>query len=228
MSQKTTAKNVIQFPARRSSKVIESTRAEGKQVLMALSLVSCVLAAVFANEQVLKTQRPIYVVSDNNDAESLSRLNRAIASAQPLNPLRDLEWEHKLAQRLGQNPKSIEERTPASFGRPVSALDQVRFGALGGKYRISVKSVNGTEKIDAIDYVESLDSSDRPQHFDRSQFLSEYKHSFSVDFARSEFQSRHGQTEVYGLYDESHKEVGKAMVKLDEEEHFLALEFAPQ
>jgi len=226
MSQDPTAKNVIKFPARRSSRVIEATRSDGKQVLMALSLVSCVLAAVFANDQVLKTQRPIYIVSDNTTTDSLSRLNRAIASAQPLNPLRDLEWEHRLAERLGKNPQPIEERTPASFGRPVSALDQVRFGALGGKYRISVKSVDGTEKIEAIDYVDSLDSSDRPQHFDRSQFLSEYKHSFSVDFSGSELEGRHGQTEVYKLFDDSHRVVGKALVKLDEEEHFLALEFA--
>lgn len=224
MSQNQKNENVIQFPARRSRRVIESTKAEGKQILMALSLVSLVLVAVFANEHVLKSQRPIYIVSDNVTTESLQKLNRAIASARPWDSFRDVEWEHQLARRLG-NTSGAGGRSPASFGRPVSDLDQVRFGALGGKYRISVKSVNGNEKIDAIDYVESMDSSDRPQHLDRAQFLRDYRSSFAIEFTRPEYQGRTGSTEVYSLLDDARHEVGKAMVKIDEEEHFLALEF---
>jgi hypothetical protein len=222
-------KNVIQFPAKKSGRVIESNRTEGHQALMALSLVSLVLVAVFTNEQVLKAQRPIYIVSDNTSTESLQELNRAIASARPLNPLRDIEWEHKLAKRLQEDAAESEsltvDRAPASFGRPVSSLDQVRFGKLGGKYRISFKSVDGEEKVESIDYVESTDASDRPERFSRAQFLKEYKDAFIVKFESLEYQGRNGSTEVYSLRDQSQHEVAQAMVKLDEEDHFLSLEF---
>jgi hypothetical protein len=217
-------KNVIPFPRRRSGRVIESTRAEGKNILIALSVVSLVLVAVFTNEQVLKTQRPIYIVSDNSNTKSLSDLNRAIASTQPLNLLRDVEWEHRLAQRLGSVQRD-GERIPASFGRPTSDLDQIRFGTLGGKYHIAIKSINGLEKIESIDYVESLDSSDRPQTLNRTQFLKENRSYFAVEYASLEYKGRMGSTEVYSLQDESSREVAQAIVKVDEDGRFLALDF---
>jgi hypothetical protein len=223
-------KNVIQFPARKSGRVIESNRKESHQALMALSLVSLVLVAVFTNEQVLKAQRPVYIISDNSRTENLKDLNRAIASAHPLNPIRDIEWEHQLAKQLEADDEVEGEsvtlsRAPASFGRPASSLDQVRFGKLGGKYRISFKSIDGIEKVEAIDYVDSMDSSDRPERFSRAQFLNEYKDSFAVQFDSLEYQGRTGSTEVYSLRDRAQQEVGKAVVKVDEEDHFLALEF---
>lgn len=222
---------IVQFPKRRARKVIEAKKRESRQALVALSLVSLVLVAIFANEQVLKDQRPLYIVSDNSSSQSIQALNRAIASARPFNPLRDLEWEQQLAKKLGHEAKPTElamaeERAPASFGRQASILDQVRFGALAGKYRLAIKNIEGEERVESIEYIDSMESGDRPQMLDRTQFLRDYSRIFAVNFVRPAYSRLEGTTEVYTLEDSSRREVGEALVTVDDEGRFLSLRFA--
>lgn len=220
---------IVPFPKGRARRVIEARKNEGRQTLAALSLVSLILVAVFANELILKTERPIYVVSDNTNFEAVRKLNRAIANAPPANPLRDIEWEHRLARRLGSEP-SIEDRTPASFGSAPDAVDEVRWAYLKGKYRVLNKEVDGASKIEAIAYEEGLDSESRPEFIDPTYFLRKYKDALVVQFATFDYQI--GNSELgkatFILKDLDQHKVGKALFTLDEEGRFIRLEFSQE
>lgn len=213
---------IIQFPKSKTTRVLSYQKSESKQILGALSLVSLVLVAIFANEQIVKSQRPIYVVSDNMNSSSMRDLNRAIASSRPLNPLRDLEWEHQLAKKLGKGNADLgeeSERAPASFGRQASHLDQIRFGVLAGKYRLSSDS---SEKLKDIDYVESLDVGESPQYLNRQTFLRDFRQEMSLSYSTFEFAGLKGTTEFYKLKDKKDQVVGQAQFVLDDQGRFLS------
>lgn len=218
MTMNTEKSQVIPFPKSKSARVIMRKNRESRQAMTSLGVLSFVLVAVFLNEHVLSSGRPNYVVSDNSSSSSLSDLNRAIASSRPMNPLRDLEWEQGLAKKLAST--ELKDRSPASFGRSVSSLDQIRFGTLAGKYRIGVDE---NEKLREIDYIESLDSGDRPQFVDRADFLRSYRSSMSIPFARFELAKADGTTEVYLLKNDADQVVGQAQFRVDDEGRFLHL-----
>lgn len=209
---------VLNFPKSKTTRVLNYQKSESRQILGALSLVSLVLIAVFANDQIVKTQRPVYVVSDNTDASTLRDLNRAIASSRPMNPLRDLEWEHQLAKKL-----QTEDRTPASFGRHVSSMDQIRFGVLAGKYRVST---DAGEKLKEIDYISSLEADEHPQFLDRESFLRKYKESMPLAYSTFEFSGLDGTTEVYKLKDVKDQVIGLAQFTLDDQGRFLTFKLS--
>jgi hypothetical protein len=212
---------IISFPKAKTARVLSYQKSESRQILGALSLVSLVLVAIFANDQLTKTQRPIYIVSDNQSGTSISELNRAIASSRPMNPLRDLEWEHKLAKKLGH--ATDEERAPASFGRQVSGLDQIRFGVLAGKYRVSA---DASDKLKEIDYVASLEADEHPQYIDRESFLRKYRESMPLAYHTFEFKGINGTTEVYSLKDSGDQVLGLAQFTLDDQGRFLSFKLS--
>lgn len=216
---------VIQFPKSKTTRVLSYQKSEAKQILGALSLVSFVLVAIFANEQIVKSQRPIYVVSDNMNSGSMRDLNRAIASSRPMNPLRDLEWEHQLAKKLGKGSSEFDEteRSPASFGRQASNLDQIRFGVLAGKYRLNA---DASEKLKDIDYVESLDTGESPQYLNRQNFLRDYRQEMALPYSSFEFAGVKGTTELYQLKNSKNQVVGQAQFVLDDQGRFLSFKLS--
>lgn len=215
---------ILQFPKDKSKRVRAQRKADGQKWFLTLSLFSFILVAVFSNEQMMKNQRPVYLISDNSP-RSLEQVNRAIASAQPLNLFRDVEWEHSLAKRLGEKDES--NRMPASTAQKISLLDQLRYGVLAGKYRLIS---SGSElqpdnmKLREIEYVESLEIADRPvQIEDHQKFLKQYGSLLPTGFSKSVLAKNERGEETWHLLSESGQIVGRATMRFDDGGHFLGL-----
>jgi hypothetical protein len=213
-------KNVITFPERRSRQTRREQKASVQTALWSLSLVSFMMGALLVNDTVRRSNAPQYLVSDNFQSQDLQRLNRAIASAQPVNPFRDREWEAKIAQRLSQ-----QDRTPASVGKVVSSLDQLRFGPLAGKYRLMDLPGQQESRLQEISYVESVEAQDRPVYLEPSQFLQDYGGLLSIPFAYFDRANHISQDQVreYRLLNAEKQVVGIAAFVMDDEGRFLSL-----
>lgn len=214
-------KKVIQFPKEKSKKVWALKKLEGQRLFLSMSLFSLILVAVFANEQMMRTERPVYVVTNMQGPDRLDALNRAIASAQPMNVFRDLEWEHQLAKRLG---KTQTDRQPASVSEKVTLMDDLRYGPLAGKYRIrSIQSVDAP-RVAEIEYVDSSEITDQPIHLnDARGFLMKYRSLMNVEFERVNLAYQADGQESWQLFNQDQQLVGRAEFKYDSEGHFLGL-----
>lgn len=212
---------IIHFPKGKSTRVINRRRAESRQVLSFLSLISLVLTALYFHDHIVSQNRPIYTVSDNNTSNTYSR---GLASFDMNDSLRDLEWEKGLAKRLSGNEQF--GRVPASFGRPSQGLDELRFGTLAGKYRIVS---DATEKIVSLRYTENLETGDRPEFIEREQFLRNFKAKMSIAYNRFELVSS-SQTagEEYRLISEDGAVVGQAIFKMDGDGRVVSLDLRRQ
>lgn len=215
-------KNVISFPEKQMKKARKQQKAGAKQAVVSLSLVSFLLGALFLNDSLVRSQGPQYLVSDNTSSSDIEKLNRAIANAQPMNPFRDLEWEKKMAQRLGQD--KLEDRTPAAIGKPVSTLEELRFGPLAGKYQVIDQASEKATRIREISYVESAEVNDRPVFLDPDKFLKEYGALLAVEFSLFDKANPH-QTQVreYRLLSDKKEVVGTAAFVMDDEGRFISL-----
>lgn len=212
---------MLKFPKEKSKRVTALQKAETKRLFASLSIISFILVAVFVSDFITRENRPVYVISDNN--RNLQNLNRAIASAQPMNMFRDVEWEHQLAKKLGQ----MEERKPASIGQGANLTDQLRYGELAGKYRLIEKSLDQGGRVKEIEYVDSLEAGDRPIYLrDREGFLSEYRKAFAVPFEKTQLDQSNKKEESYRLLDTQGRVIGKASFQFDEEGHFVSLKVA--
>lgn len=218
-------KKIIPFPEKRMRREKRLQRAEARTAVISLSVASLLLGAVFLNDQLAKQGKSSYLISDNG--QRIDNLNRAIASAQPMNPFRDLEWEKELAERLAKENPSVIGREPASVGRPVSSIDQLRFGTLAGKYRVEDQSIQSETKIKQIDYVQSDDVRDRAVYVEPEIFLKDFGGLMAVNFAYFDA-ANPGQQNVreYRLMDSDKKVVGRAAFVMDEEGRFLSLKIA--
>lgn len=216
-------KNVITFPEKRMRPAKKQQKARTYQAVLSLSLVSLMMGALIINDSVNRSQSQQILVTDTTNASDLQNLNRAIASAHPMNPFRDLEWEKKMAKRLGQS--NLEDRTPASVGRNVTSVDQLRFGALAGKYRLLDRSAAGGSKVQEISYVESSEVNDRPVFLDPQQFLKDYGSLLSVDFALFDRANNPRQEQIreYRLMNSNKQVVGTAAFIMDDEGRFISL-----
>lgn len=219
-------KKVIPFPKEKSKRVWALKKLEGQRLILSMSLFSLVLVAIFANEQILRSERPLYVVTNMQSPSRLDDLNRAIASAQPVNVFRDLEWEHQLAKRLSQESgaegKSL--RQPASVSQKVTLMDDLRYGPLAGKYRIrSIDSV-GTPRVAGIEYMDSNEVTDQPiRLLDAQEFLMKYRTLMNVEFERAGLSYQTDGQEEWQLFDQDQKMVGRAQFKYDSQGYFLGL-----
>ena len=194
-------KNVISLPSRKMKGTDGLQKSEAKQVLLSLSVICLIVSAVMINDSTVRSQRPIYIISDNQlDTE---KLNRAIASAENSTSFRDIEWEHKLARQLAKEnttakmpnattdtntettTDTINERAPSSVGSAVLKIDELRYGALAGKYSM-VNEAQNPKLFSRIEYVASNDVADRPIFLDRKSFLKNYKELLSVAFEKFE------------------------------------------
>ena len=220
-------KKVIQFPKEKSKRVWALKKLEGQRLFLTMSLFSLMLVAIFANEQMMRNERPVYVVTNTEGPGRLDALNRAIASAQPINVFRDLEWEHQLAKRLGKD--SDDSRKPASVSEKLTLMDDLRYGPLAGKYRIrSIDSV-GAPRVAEIEYVDSSEITDQPIHLqDTESFLMKYRELINVEYSRAGLAYQTEGQETWQLFDQEQKLVGRAHVKMDSQGHFLGLQFERQ
>lgn len=217
------ANKVVNFPKEKSKRARAYMKAEAKQVLMSLSLVSLFVGVILINDTVTRERTPIYIVSDNQSQSS--DLNRAIASARPMNLFRDIEWEHDLAQKLGQEP-AIDERVPASVSRNLSSLDQLRYGPLAGKYSVVNRLFKDDPKILEITYVDSYDVSDRPVFLNPEDFLTQYKDLVAVPFETYSLQEKSQSAETFRLLDKTQKPTGTAVFQMDEDGRLLSVRFS--
>ncbi len=218
-------KNIISFPESRMKKIRQSDRMGARQAILSLSIVSVLMGALLLHDTIGRSSRPVYIISDNlQGPNQLESLNRAIASAQPLNPFRDLAWEKNLAQRMGQD-KDITERNPASVSRQISSIDQLRFGALAGKYHVVSQTGGNSVKIQDIEYIDSTEVSDRPIALNPDQFLKQYGALLAVEFSLFDRSNNLAQTQVreYRLLSAEKKVVGTAAFTMDEEGRLLTL-----
>ncbi len=212
---------------------------EAKNAAAAFSILSLFVAVLVINNSFSDKIRPIYVVSGDGgqDASQLAKLNRAIASAEPMNPFRDVEWERKLADKL-----KADERTPASVGKAASVIDDLRFGLLAGKYRFVDISVsqrepqeikahtasNSTESlIKEIHYADSVEANDRPVFVEPEEILNKYGSVFAIAFSSFDRSNPQQNTvREYRLLDGQKKQVGLAAFTMDEEGRFLSLKLS--
>jgi hypothetical protein len=217
-------KNVISFPENKSKAARKIQNQGTTHAVLSLSLVSLMMGALLLNDSVSRSGRAKYLLSDNTTASEIQNLNRAIASAHPMNPFRDLEWEKKLAQRLGQED-SLVARTPAAVGKSATGLEKLRFGTLAGKYRVVDQAQGSQAKVQEISYSDSDDTNDRPVFLKPEQFLQEYGSLLSVDFQHFDKASKTlpGSVQEYELLNDSKKVVGTAAFTMNDEGRFLSL-----
>ncbi len=226
------SKNVISFPENKSRKARRLQRQGAQSAVLSFSLVSLMMGALLLNDSIARSGAARYVVSDNTGASDIQNLNRAIASAHPMNPFRDLEWEKKLAERLSQDP--LAARTPASMGKAANTLEKMRFGVLAGKYRVVDQDTTANvTKVQEISYSDSDDSNDRPVYLNPEEFLREYGSLLSVDFAgfdkategKAPASSSANDSKVreYRLLGKSKQVVGTAAFTMNDEGRFLSL-----
>lgn len=217
-------RKVLQFPKARSKRAIALQKVEAQRFFLGMSLFSLTLVAVFANEQIMKVERPAYVVSNEYDATGNSKFARAIASAQPVHVFRDLEWEHQLAKRLGST--TIDSgRSPASISSRVTLMDDLKYGPLAGKYSIrSIASENSENRVNEIEYIQSDEVTDRPVRLtDTRNFLMKYKSLMKVQYSNAELAYQTEKEEVWQLFDGGQNMVGRAHVALDSNGQLLSM-----
>jgi hypothetical protein len=208
----------------------KSRKTEIRQIMLSLSIVSLIMAAVLVNDSVTGRNRPVYIVSDNSSSGRIEQLNRAIASAHPMDPFHDLEWERQLAKKLG----SADERKPASVSRRISSVDELRYGPLAGNYRFVASTTEDEAKAKAkteaqpgikeIEFVDPVDVAAKPVFLEPETFLTKYGSLLSVSFDsyhKTSVQTASSQQEYELLKDE--KVVGVAQFQMDSDGKFLGL-----
>ena len=223
---------VILFPKEKSKRVQKARKADMQKLMLSLSLMSLVLMTVFITDQISRRERPTYIVSGSPD--QIEKLNRAIASAQPMDIMRDIEWEHDLAKKLSD----LNNRQPANAQQKVSALDQLRFGEFEGNYRFAMISDPQSNKsyVHEIEFVENDEIQSKPVLFKKNpvDFLNQYKQAFIVPFEKAEIepdQRRTASTEknqTYKLLNSAGQKVGVAQFGFDNSGHLLKLKVQPK
>lgn len=198
-----------------------------KSAVISLTLIAFFLGALMVNDSLVRSQNPRYLVTDNTSSSDIQKLNRAIANAQPMNLLRDIEWEKKMAERLSQD--KIEDRTPASVGKPGGTLEQLRCGdPLRCNYHLIDANVEKGIKIREIVYVDSEEVANRPSYVDPGKFLKDYGSLLAVEFSYFRpIESTQSRTLEYQLLNESEFPVGRASFQIDEDGRMLSLKVLP-
>lgn|GEM_PF-2542462 len=221
---------VLTFPKSRMKKVEKMKKAEAKQVILSLSMVTMIMGALLLNDSLTSSNRPLYIVSENSSSR-IQQLNRAIASAHPMDPFRDLEWEKQLAQKLAIKP-GADDRTPASVSRRVSSVDELRYGSLAGNYRmVDTAQTEAQPGIREIEYVDPVDVMAKPVFLEPETFLNKYGSLLSVSFdtfhpiaadKKDKASVQENSTKEYELIKDQ-KIVGVAKFQMDSDGKFLGL-----
>lgn len=211
----------LQFPKSRSKRVRALVKSEGNRLFLSMSLFSLILVAVVSNDQLMKSQRPIYLVSDNvHSLDQAEKLQRAIANAQPVNTFRDLEWEHSLAKKLGKTA----DRSPASISSNVTLMDELKYGPLAGKY--AIRTMAAQDMVSEIEYISGDETTDSPVRIsDAKSFLMKYKNLMAIAYANAELSYTADGQEVWQLVDADSAPVGRAKMSYDNKGNFVSVKF---
>lgn len=210
-------KKVLEFPAAKSENARAFMKADAQRLFLSMSLLSLILVAVISSDHLMRAQRPVYFVSDNiHDPRVQQEMGRMIAEAQPINLLRDLEWEHSLARRLN----TTEERLPAAVAQKITLLDDMKYGVLAGRY--AVKSSGEGKLVDEIRFDSSV-VSDRPILLNDAQnFLTKYRALMAIPYVQVELSSRQDGEQVWHLLNGEKQVVGRARVSFDGQGLFVS------
>ncbi len=176
--------------------------------VLGLSIVSVLMAAIFLNEWIVKSQ---YSVG------SITESSRGIASFEDHDSVDGVKWEHELAQKLAQ-----EKQTAKSLLAVKPTLkDELVFGLLEGKYKTNM--VNA--KIESFDFSDTQ-AGDQPLEIkERAEFLKIFRSVFSLGYAKVQLEKRENSQEIYKLLSASNKDLGQARFELDEQGRVLSLKF---
>jgi hypothetical protein len=214
-------RNVIEMPQKKVQNGEFKDRTEAQKIFLSLALVVLVVTTVMTQDQKLASDRPVYVTA--GDGTDLRKLNRAIASANPGDLISSLEIERKLAQKLRETDQGLDARIPASASGRVSAIEELRFGELAGKYAVTQRVL--PNRVDALierfEYIESADIADRPLFVKPEQFLQKYRQALAVPFADAKRTAQSPREEIYSLFDEQRNPLGTAHFELNEEGRLL-------
>jgi len=196
----------------------KSQKREAKRLALIVAVMSVAVLSLTLNEKLHSDSRPQYVLAGS--ADKMNQLNRAIASAQPLNIIEDVQAEHDWVKKINEY-----DRRPSSIGERPSSADQFRYGQLAGKYRVSEKG----NQVSEIEYIDSSDVSDRPIMVQSSHdFLIDNKEIFSVKFSKAEVDTKNPKDEVFRLFNESGQVVGRAAFQFDDSGHLISLKVQEQ
>ncbi len=169
---------VLSFPKEKTKRVHLLQKLEARRLFYSFSVFSVIVMAIVIGEKLNSMSRPRYVFAVNYDQNA--KLNRAVASQENVEFVEDIRWGQKIVQHL--NESGIDtNREPAAIGTSPDQYDQLRYGELAGKYRLT-----GTQgqKISEIEFVESEQVSETPIHLrNREKFLTEHRELLAIPFA---------------------------------------------
>lgn len=210
-------KNTSQTTEKGLNKIIEldSKRIRGmkmkleisnKKSVLTASVISIVAMVTFVNQQ---------IVSRNETVQS-----RNIASVNLIEKNNyKFQWQRDLSEKLAR-----EKRMVASVGESPTAINQIRFGLLEGKYTVVL---NG-ESIKEIEFAQTND--DRPKFIDVEKMILENIASFNPEAASIKLNQEeivNSQKEViYTLESSDKKVVSRAYVVYDNYGRFRNLKIS--
>lgn len=214
--------NVLEFPmhkvklSRKASEAVETAKKstsfelENRKVLTSMSLLSILLAVVIANQEITST----------NTAPTPMTQSRGIASfGEPVEVVRNTEWEKKLAQEL--STERTEAESLVIRGNKPSELDHLMFGTLGGQYLVSLDK----GKLAEIEFNPEAFGLGEPQKLDdRAHFIQANRALLSVDFDTVKKSRISSEAETYALL-KSGNEVGEVTFELDTDGRLLSMKF---
>lgn len=215
-------KNIIEFPESKSQKAKKEKRQNAQQAILSLSMVTLIMGALLLNDSVQK-KNSIYIVSDNSNSGDFQNLNRAIASAQPMNPFRDLAWEKSLAEKLSRESATLRE--PASISKKVDPIEQIRYGILEGKYLVHELRTSDGLKISELQYKDSDDITAGPVVLSPEQFLKSYGDQLAIKFSSFDRSNHMSQDLVqeFRLLGQQKEVLGLVSFAVDEEGHLISM-----
>ncbi len=209
---------VLSFPKEKTKRVHLLQKLEARRLFYSFSVFSVIVMAIVIGEKLNSMSRPRYVFAVNYDQNA--KFNRAVASQENVEFIEDIRWGQKIVQHL--NESGIDtNREPAAIGTSPDQYDQLRYGELAGKYRLT-----GTQgqKISEIEFVESEQVSETPIRLrNREKFLTEHRELLAIPFAKTEVEKSSAQSEVYKLLSPQGQLLGKASFQMDESGRFISL-----
>lgn len=204
-------KKVLAFPANKAKRVMKMQKHQTQRAVLSLSLLSIVFAVVFANEHILKANRTERIIAGGDS----NFVGRNVASADGVNQMRDIEWEHSLAQRLAKNGL----RGPASVAQKASPMDELKYGFFEGKYQF----LNSQPHLTSIQFAGAIGS--QPKVLGQvSRFLDEHKSELGLSYKSiRKVASVDAFKETYELLNETGEVRSKIEVNLDAQNGLLSM-----
>ena len=191
--------NLILFP-KKSNSIVSMTENEVKWMISG-SLMLILALSLGLNSAIF----------NQTEAEQGVQNSRAIAS---IDPVFKVSWEKKALEVL----ENTDEREIASMGKEPSAIDQLAFGALAGKYAIRMEAGRLSEI--------HISSSDQPKYLgDREKFILKHLSLFGYNTAHVERSYKNaqldGQIEEYSIT--SHQDQSQVEFRLDKEGRLISM-----